>query len=796
MKLTSLFAALLVLSVGFLATTAYAVSPSVGAPTTSTTSICQPTANPFAVTQSAWGLPGSPMSVSPGAKDVPMTVTLLYTGPCTATAASFELSLSQPFTGANGQDNQTNYEVNLAPDTIISESYYLNVNSSAALETYDIPLNIGYNTSSYSGVFFQTIQLSIPLKGSVVLVFSSNTTVLYAGTTNNLTISITNSGSGTATSISPTAATSGQVAILNQLSPVSDVPPDTTVTQQLRVYVPSSLSGSAVSLTLSASYYDAYSISITTAQTLGFSVSSAQSLVTILFSTSVPALTAGEVNNVTISVSNIGSSSASSLSFTVTASSQIGLLNQFSSIATLGSGREVSQVLQVYVPSSLAGSAVTLTFTASYEDSLAISGTSTQTVGFYVLSLSPSSPYVVQGVEWGSANLSPQPGDQNVPLILNVQYLGSAAASSLKATVDLPSGFTDQNSHPTAVTYVSTVSPDQAVQLTFYLDLDVTLTPGSYNFPVQLEWTTSTSATLSENVTVSPPAIGQLSGSGGITLSLSQSDSTVVAGTSSTASFVLKNVGAESIFSPSFSLTASSPLIVMGNLPGGFQSVLGSGQSAVLRVLISSSPSATLGVYGGTLTVAYTDLSGNQHTQNFAVGFVLTGSVEMVLQDVLVSQTSSGVTVSGSILNEGSASAYYSYVSGSIGHVATPNASADYVGEIDPNTPTPFSVTIPYPAPSSAQPRAEVAIHVSYKDSFGNNSTFTGSTTASLESAEQLFIGTATSSASGQSSSGAGLVTLVSYAIIAVIVIAVAAGAITVRRRSAAAKPKKEDKII
>jgi putative ABC transport system ATP-binding protein len=47
------------------------------------------------------------------------------------TAASFELDLSQPFTGTDDQLNLRNCQVNLAPDTLFSESCHLDLNSPA-----------------------------------------------------------------------------------------------------------------------------------------------------------------------------------------------------------------------------------------------------------------------------------------------------------------------------------------------------------------------------------------------------------------------------------------------------------------------------------------------------------------------------------------------------------------------------------------------------------------------------------------------------------------------------------------
>ncbi len=108
-------------------------------------------------------------------------------------------------------------------------------------------------------------------------------------------------------------------------------------------------------------------------------------------------------------------------------------------------------------------------------------------------------------------------------------------------------------------------------------------------------------------------------------------------------------------------------------------------------------------------------------------------------------------------------------------------------------------MTIPYPAPNSAQPNAVIRLNVTYKDSFGTVAIFTSSNTTHLESAEQLFLSTATTSASTQNS-GEGLVTLVSYSIIAVIVIAAVVGALMVRRRRSSTSntslPKKEQKVI
>lgn len=563
MKITALVTFLLLLSIVSLGNAVYAQSPSGSnapaastAVTTSTATVCVPTSFPFIVTGTEWGTSGASFSPGPGSQNVPLTVTLLYTGGCALTAASFKLSLSQPLAGTNGAQNLANYEVNLASDSVVSETYYVDVMSSASLKTYTFPLNIGYNTSSFAGLFHQTLNVNIALKGTVDLSFTSNVSYLYAGTVDKVNVSITNSGSGNASLISPVATSSGQTSILDRLSRITELSPDSTATQTLSIFVPSSLLGSAVSVTLSASYDDAYSVS----------------------------------------------------------------------------------------------------------------STATQMLGFYV-------------------------------------------------------------TNTVANTYL---------------------------------------------------------------LSATQVNNSVVDGVLSTVGFKVTNAGTGTINSPTFQLSAPSPLVVMSTSPSS-ESSLAPGQTETYTAVVSAGPSSTPGVYGGTLSIGYTDQSGSQHTQSFPAGFVLTGTVQLIVQDELISQTSTSLSVSGSLLNEGGISAYYAQVTGSVRSFVDSNATAYFVGEIDPNSPVSFAITIPLSAPSRAQ-TGTVLLNVQYKDTFGNIHTFATSNTTSLESAEQ-FLASEASTTTTTSSSG-DLAYIVYLIVIAAIVIVGVAGAVLVRRRRAAMKPAKEQKVI
>jgi len=558
MKLSTVLSTLAITSIFLFASYFGSVTNAAGAPAATSTAPCVPTSDPFLVTGATWGTPASPVSASPGDQNDPLTVTLLYTGGCELTAASFVLTLTQPFMAAEGSNQSTTFEVNVAADATLTETYHISISAGASLQTYTLPLLVGYNTSEFAGLFSQSMNVTVSLKGSPKIDLVTSATTFSPGAFNNFTFSISNQGTGAATSVSTSVAGPSQVSILNQPSTVMTLEPGATVSQQIRVYVPSSMSGSALSLTVTSTYLDPYSAEGSAVRMFGFVVSLTQSL---------------------------------------------------------------------------------------------------------------------------------------------------------------------------------------------------------------------------------PP----------LSVALTQVNDSTVVGTESDIALILKNVGEGTIYSPALSLSASSPIVVTNGSGVGFMPELQPGQTTTYDVVVGSSPSASPGIYQGTATITYTDANGGQHAQTFPVGFVLLGRVQFVIQGAQVSQTTTSITVSGSILNEGATNAYYVEVSGQVGSERAQNSS--YVGEVDPNTPTPFTLALSYPAPSSPQKGVQIILTLTYRDSFGNVANYSRPVAANLLSATQLLIGSV-STTTGSSPTGGDLLTLVSYSFIVVVIIAIAGAALYIRRARVSARPAKEDKVI
>jgi hypothetical protein len=161
---------------------------------------------------------------------------------------------------------------------------------------------------------------------------------------------------------------------------------------------------------------------------------------------------------------------------------------------------------------------------------------------------------------------------------------------------------------------------------------------------------------------------------------------------------------------------------------------------------------------------------------------VLSGNIGLVIQSPTITQANTTVVVTGSILNEGFSSAYYASVTGSLSG-ARRASDPDYVGEVDPNTPIPFSVTIGYSPQSTPNQKANVTVAVSYTDSLGQSGKYLIVLPTTLRSASQLLQGQG--SGTTVSSSGADSLTYLEYGVVAALVAVALVGVVYIRRNRA-----------
>ena len=633
----------------------------------------------FQVLSTSWGTPTANAQPGPGDQSVPLLVSFEYLYPFSAVSSEFQIGLPAGFTSAQGGSNATVYDASrLSSGQIYQLQTYLDLSKSVTLGKYTFPVTISWlailsNSSSAPEVSLaQSTIFNVTINGDARLVYSASYVALNPGEVNYVPITLLNIGTGTVSNVATTIAlgSSQSVSALNSFPLVPTLAAGANHTYTLQFYVSSNGAGAPVSLSFQTTYLDPYDNGQSSSQTIGLYVTSSPTKSSVAYSVAQSSLVPGQVNNVTLILSNTGQQALDSVQTTIsTSAASASVLAQPSSVQSLNPGASVSLPMSLFVSSSAANTPVTLSLSTNY--------------------------------------LLP----------------GSGIQQSFSSTLGL---------------YVSSAS----------------------------------SSTSNASVSVSELA-NRLS-----------------AGNASPVSFLIKNSGTIAIYSPTFSIAVSQPLVVGSNssymLPRG--SNIPPNGSFVYEATILTSPTATLGAYAGTLTVTYSNSYGISTSQSFQVGFELAGTIEIVIQNEQITTGSGNLTVSGTILNEGTAPAYYASARGSTNSSSSRGITepSSYIGEIDPNTPVPFSTTVAYSlgrSQASSSIPLLVSLVITYKDSFGTSLSAKIDEPTAISSSSSIGISGGTTAGGTPTATGQRLVLLVFYAVIIGVVAAVVAGMIIVRRR-------------
>jgi hypothetical protein len=515
----------------------------------------------------------------------------------------------------------------------------------------------------------------------------------------------------------------------------------------------------------------------------------------LMYSTNDTALTPDKINNIALTLTNSGSGNVTDVTTTVSDSSPTAsILNELPSNLNLGSHSNLNETLQLFVPESAAGSILALNFVTSYLDPYQNQESTTQSLGFFVSSVASSSPltYTINQtslVPGAINNLTLTVTNSGQSPVFNVSTIVSSPTSSQSA-VSASSQSISIVSQPTKV---SNLAPGSTVTLSFGVFVSVSAAGNPVTLTVGSTYVTSSE--LGQSISNSYGLyVLNLTTNSSPAISVSELIDYVTTGVPSQVSIMIRNSGLQPIYNPTFSLSTTSPLFVSANSTYSMAGArINPGSGVVYEAIISSGPSSAVGVYGGSLTVSYLNQFGVASNQVVQVSFTLTGKIDLIVQGEIISQSSnSNLTLSGTLLNEGTVSAYYADAVGYVQGANPHSVVSTYIGEVDVNTPVPFTTTVPYVAGATPS-TTNVTLLISYQDSFGRNLTYTTSMPVSLLSASQL---SQQSSASATTSHPTTRVTGGLFLLIIIIVIIVLIVGIVAMRRRSSKKAGKKSKVI
>ncbi|MGH9919007.1 MAG: COG1361 S-layer family protein, partial [Nitrososphaerales archaeon] len=166
------------------------------------------------------------------------------------------------------------------------------------------------------------------------------------------------------------------------------------------------------------------------------------------------------------------------------------------------------------------------------------------------------------------------------------------------------------------------ILPGDSMEFDVSLTAGPTATDGAYPGAIVVTYTDAAGGLHNQTVPVGFTVVGTVQ----TYVQVGTLQNEVNIGSESTVSFAISNVGTENMSSPTFTLSVSTPLVVVANSTFSSTTMIPPGGDVVFSATITCGPSTVGGDYPGTITVTYVDKIGTTHSLTFAVGFLVSGS--------------------------------------------------------------------------------------------------------------------------------------------------------------------------
>ncbi len=449
---------------------------------------CQTWSSPnLQVTSVTWGNASHIISAAPGQKDVPLTISLeSYDTNCQFENFIGTLNLGGGITDFSGSSSSTVYLQSIQPPSFFNLVFHLNIASNASVgpnTTVTYPLVLQWDSLNGTTNVKQQINVQVPLRGASNLTFSAQNPDVIAGKISNITMTVANTGSGSAADISTTIASIAGVSILSQPQMISALPPDTSKNVSFSIYVaPSqagnSQAGSSVVLNLETHFISPYGYNTTLANNLGL-FASVPSQSAVLVGVPNQTLKAGRIIDTNLTITNQEASSLTNVSAVLTPQSPLSIIgsDNLNTVSQILPGKSVNLPISIYVQpstSAVATLSIDLTYVLDNQE---------QSISRSISFLNPG--YVnATIVSTTISPVAPAPGGI-FSITSTLDNIGSQAAVAASVTPQPPAGIKVLGSN---TSFLGSIPIDTPTAFTVSFTTSASAKAGRYLIPVRLSY--------------------------------------------------------------------------------------------------------------------------------------------------------------------------------------------------------------------------------------------------------------------------------------------------------------------
>lgn len=251
----------------------------------------------FSIMNSAWGTNSAAASPVAGQYGAPFTVTIQNLMCAPLKNVTFQLSTwGTGYATSNGGTASTQSIASVAANQQFSYTFYLNVPKNVSYAesylsgelTWDSPSTLYTNcTTTPTTLYYVNTPdyFSIPIyfSGNAALTYRQSPVQLNSGAAQNVTLLVTNIGSGNATQLQATvsAQPGSHASVIAQPATIPSLSPGATADVNFMMSIPGNLTGSSIPLNISSSFDNGGSAVQTQKSSVSLSVSSKPAIVVV-----------------------------------------------------------------------------------------------------------------------------------------------------------------------------------------------------------------------------------------------------------------------------------------------------------------------------------------------------------------------------------------------------------------------------------------------------------------------------------------------------------------------------------
>ena len=221
-----------------------------------------------------FGTEGEKIEVAPGDKNVPFTVVMSNVGTQDITGIKGKLSLPAPYQSPSGRGvaMMADNDQKASAGNTFALTFFVDVSELAPIKDYSGTVEVSFSRLRESGERTEDFPFTFKLTGDSIVNLRPISGALTSITNNDVLIEISNAGSAPLNNVdivlqndqTSVASTSSSVTNLENVIfdqthwDVGTIPPQSSVTFSLKVFVPETVKNEPLHLPMTISYYDAH----------------------------------------------------------------------------------------------------------------------------------------------------------------------------------------------------------------------------------------------------------------------------------------------------------------------------------------------------------------------------------------------------------------------------------------------------------------------------------------------------------------------------------------------------------